>query len=92
MILVWALLRLANSELREEAAEPVAVARAELIEAAREPAEERAEFCWEVMDWMTEEPPLMAELMTDEPEARALEMPLETADAAELAELKEEVS
>jgi len=41
---------------------------------------------------MAEEPPLRAELMTDEPEARALEMPLETADAAELAELADEVS
>lgn len=45
VMLVWALLKLANSELREEAAEPVAVARTELMEAAREPAEERAEFC-----------------------------------------------
>jgi hypothetical protein len=45
VMLVWAELKLANSELRDEAAEPVAVARAELMEAAREPAEERAEFC-----------------------------------------------
>lgn len=92
VMLVWALLKLANSELREDAAEPVAVARAELIESPREPTEERAEFCWEVMDWIAEEPPLRAELMIDEPEAIALEMPLETADAAELAELTEEVS
>jgi len=33
-----------------------------------------------------EEPPARAELMTDEPEAKALDWPLETAEAAELAE------
>jgi hypothetical protein len=84
---VAAELKLANSDDKDEAADPVAVERTDWMLDWRLPTEERALFCWEVIEEMTEEAWDWAELMTDEPLARALEMPDETAEAALLAEL-----
>lgn len=90
---VWAWLKLAISEEREEIeAVFVSVARTLLREAPREPADERAEFAELVMEAMADEALDCALLMIDDPLARAELIPDSTADEAELAELRELVS
>jgi len=85
-----ALIKLAYWELRDDWAEPVAVARTELTEATLESIREAPEDREEPMLERAELPAETAELATDEPDARALEMPLETAEAAELADVAAE--
>lgn len=90
---VWALLKLEISDMREEReALLVAVARTLLRDAPREPALERAEFCADVMEEMADVALDWMLLTTEEPLARAELTPEETADAADDAELKLEVS
>jgi len=80
---VAATLRLLNLEESDEAAEPVAVASSELMLDMDEPTPPRAEDSLEAMLERTDEPWERTELMTLVPEARALEIPLDTAEAAE---------
>jgi len=88
--LALTLVKLARRELIDEAEAPVAVASSELKEAASDPTDERTE------DWADEtleradEPPAKTELIADEPWDNTDEMPLETAEAAELADVAAE--
>jgi len=77
-------------EESDEAEAPVAVASSELMELMEEPTPLRALDSLEAMLDRTELPCERTELMTPDPEARALLIPLETADEAEDAELAEE--
>jgi len=81
-----ALIKLAYWELSDDWAEPVAVARTELMEATLESMREAPDDSEEPMLERAELPAEAAELATDEPDAIALEMPLETAEEAELEE------